>query len=200
MIIETRKTLSRVLRNQLPGMPANSRCSPDTRDRTMLIMIQSRRPSTFPSPSRPYAHDRWALLVVLQGMDAAGKDGIIKHVMSGINPQGCEVHPFKAPCAEELEHDFLWRAATHLPERGHIGIFNRSHYEEVLVVRVHPDMLARQKLPEVLVTKDIWKERFKDIRDFTRHLARNGVAVLKFFLLLSKEEQRRRLLARLDEP
>jgi PPK2 family polyphosphate:nucleotide phosphotransferase len=149
---------------------------------------------------RLYAHDRWALLVVLQGMDAAGKDGVIKHVMSGINPQGCEVHPFKAPSAEELGHDFLWRAATHLPERGHIGIFNRSHYEEVLVVRVHPDMLARQKLPEVLVTKDIWKERFKDIRDFERHLARNGVAVLKFFLHLSKEEQRRRLLARLDEP
>jgi PPK2 family polyphosphate:nucleotide phosphotransferase len=149
---------------------------------------------------RLYAHDRWALLVVLQGMDAAGKDGVIKQVMSGINPQGCEVHPFKAPSAEELEHDFLWRAATHLPERGHIGIFNRSHYEEVLVVRVHPDMLARQKLPEVLVTKDIWKERFKDIRDFERHLARNGVAVLKFFLHLSKEEQRRRLLARLDEP
>jgi PPK2 family polyphosphate:nucleotide phosphotransferase len=149
---------------------------------------------------RLYAHDRWALLVVLQGMDAAGKDGVIKHVMSGINPQGCEVNPFKAPSAEELGHDFLWRAATHLPERGHIGIFNRSHYEEVLVVRVHPDMLARQKLPEVLVTKDIWKERFKDIRDFERHLARNGVAVLKFFLHLSKEEQRRRLLARLDEP
>jgi PPK2 family polyphosphate:nucleotide phosphotransferase len=149
---------------------------------------------------RLYAHDRWALLVVLQGMDAAGKDSVIKHVMSGISPQGCEVHPFKAPSAEELEHDFLWRAATRLPARGHIGIFNRSHYEEVLVVRVHPDLLARQKLPDVLVTNDTWKERFKDIRAFERHLARSGVAVLKFFLHISKEEQRRRLLARLDEP
>src|SRR3977135_2248133 len=131
------------------------------------------------------AHDQWALLVVLQGMDAAGKDGGIKHMMGGINPQGCEVHPFKAPSAEEFEHDFLWRAATRLPEKGHIGIFNRSHYEEVLVVRVHPDMLARRKFPDVLVTKDIWKDRFKDIRDFERHLARNGVAVLKFFLHIS---------------
>jgi PPK2 family polyphosphate:nucleotide phosphotransferase len=228
----------------------------------MLIMIQSRRPSTFPSPSRPpelipaikptklikryrvddaegfrlaafdpadiggldldkdnanamlaqdierlarlqerlYAYDRWALLVVLQGMDAAGKDGAIKHVMSGINPQGCEVYPFKPPTAEELDHHFLWRTAIRLPGRGHIGIFNRSHYEEVLVVRVHPDMLARQKLPDKLVTKNIWKERFKDIRAFERHLARNGVAVLKLFLHISKEEQRRRLLTRLDEP
>ena len=163
-------------------------------------MIQSRRPSTFPSPSRPYAYDRWALLVVLQGMDAAGKDGAIKHVMSGINPQGCEVYPFKSPTAEELDRHFLWRTAIRLPERGHIGIFNRSHYEEVLVVRVHPDMLARQKLPDKIVTKNIWKERFKDIRAFERHLARNGVAVLKLFLHISKEEQRRRLLTRLDEP
>jgi len=198
----------------------------------MLIMIQSRRPSAFPNPSRPpelipaikptklikryrvddaegfrlaafdpadtsgldldkdnanamlaqdierlarlqerlYAYDRWALLVVLQGMDAAGKDGAIKHVTSGINPQGCEVYPFKPPTAEELNHHFLWRTAIRLPERGHIGIFNRSHYEEVLVVRVHPDMLARQKLPDKLVTKNIWKERFKDIRAFERHL------------------------------
>jgi PPK2 family polyphosphate:nucleotide phosphotransferase len=136
----------------------------------------------------------------LQGMDAAGKDGAIKHVTSGINPQGCEVYPFKPPTAEELNHHFLWRTAIRLPERGHIGIFNRSHYEEVLVVRVHPDMLARQKLPDKLVTKNIWKERFKDIRAFERHLARNGVAVLKLFLHISKEEQRRRLLTRLDEP
>jgi PPK2 family polyphosphate:nucleotide phosphotransferase len=149
---------------------------------------------------RLYAHDRWALLVVLQGMDASGKDGVIKHVMSGLNPQGCEVHPFKLPSEQELDHDFLWRAVARLPKRGQIGIFNRSHYEEVLAVRVRPDMLARQKLPDVLVTKDIWKERFKDIRDFERHLARNGIAVLKFFLHISPEEQRRRLLARLDDP
>ena len=149
---------------------------------------------------RLYAHDRWALLVVLQAMDAAGKDGVIKHVMSGVNPQGCEVHPFKAPNAEELDHDFLWRVAMRLPQRGRIGIFNRSHYEEVLVVRVHPEMLAHQKLPEQVVGKDIWKQRFKDIRGFERHLARNGVAVVKFFLHISKEEQRQRLLARVDEP
>jgi PPK2 family polyphosphate:nucleotide phosphotransferase len=159
---------------------------------------------------RLYAHDRWALLVVLQAMDAAGKDGVIKHVMSGVNPQGCEVHPFKAPNAEELDHDFLWRVAMRLPQRGRIGIFNRSHYEEVLVVRVHPEMLAHQKLPPSLTLprkrgregrgQDIWKQRFKDIRGFERHLARNGVAVVKFFLHISKEEQRQRLLARVDEP
>ncbi len=149
---------------------------------------------------RLYAYDRWALLVVLQGMDTAGKDGVIKHVMNGVNPQGCEVHPFKAPSADELDHDFLWRAAIRLPARGDIGIFNRSYYEEVLVVRVHPDMLARQKLPEQLVGKNIWKERFKDIRAFERHLRRSGTLVLKFFLHISREEQRRRLLARLDEP
>jgi PPK2 family polyphosphate:nucleotide phosphotransferase len=149
---------------------------------------------------RLYAHDRWALLVVLQGMDTAGKDGVIKHMMGGLNPQGCEVHPFKAPSAQELDHDFLWRAAIRLPARGDINIFNRSYYEEVLVVRVHPEMLARQKLPEKLVGKDIWKERFKDIRGFERHLLRSGTRVLKFFLHISKDEQRRRLLARLDEP
>src|SRR5712692_1794245 len=149
---------------------------------------------------RLYAHDRWALLVVLQGMDTAGKDGVIKHMMGGLNPQGCEVHPFKAPSAHELDHDFLWRAAIRLPARGDINIFNRSYYEEVLVVRVHPEMLARQKLPEQLVGKDIWKERFKDIRGFERHLLRSGTRVLKFFLHISKDEQRRRLLARLDEP
>jgi PPK2 family polyphosphate:nucleotide phosphotransferase len=149
---------------------------------------------------RLYADDRWALLIVLQGMDAAGKDGVIAHVMSGLNPQGCEVRSFKAPSEEELAHDFLWRTADKLPERGRIGIFNRSHYEEVLVVRVHPEFLQRQKLPANLVTKDIWKQRFKDIRAFERHLARNGVAVLKFFLHISREEQRQRLLARLDEP
>jgi len=149
---------------------------------------------------RLYADHRWALLVVLQAMDAAGKDGVIKHVMSGVNPQGCDVYPFKAPSAEELDHDFLWRTTVRLPRRGHIGIFNRSYYEEVLVVRVHPEMLAKQKLPDQIANeKTIWKERFKDIRAFERHLARNGIAVLKFFLHISKEEQRQRLLDRVDE-
>jgi PPK2 family polyphosphate:nucleotide phosphotransferase len=149
---------------------------------------------------RLYADNRWSVLIVLQGMDTSGKDGIIKYVMAGFNPQGCVVHPFKAPSPQELDHDFLWRAAMRLPERGHIGIFNRSYYEEVLVVRVHPELLQRQKLPPSLVTKGIWKERFKDIRAFERHLARNGCLVLKFFLHMSKEEQRRRLLDRLNEP
>lgn len=149
---------------------------------------------------RLYAQDRWAVLVVLQGIDTSGKDGVIKHVMNGINPQGCEVHPFKAPSAEELDHDFLWRAATRLPARGDINIFNRSYYEEVLVVRVHPEMLERQKLPPSLVGKDVWQQRFEDICAFERHLERSGTVVLKFFLHISKEEQRERLLARLDEP
>jgi PPK2 family polyphosphate:nucleotide phosphotransferase len=149
---------------------------------------------------RLYANGQWAVLVVFQGMDAAGKDGVVKHVMSGVNPQGCAVHGFKAPSAEELEHDFLWRTAEALPGRGCIGIFNRSHYEEVLVVRVHPEMLERQKLPPDLTGKDIWKHRFKDIRAFEHHLARNGTLILKFHLRLSKEEQRQRFLARLDEP
>lgn len=149
---------------------------------------------------RLYAEDKWSVLIVLQGMDTAGKDGVIEHVMAGVNPQGCIVHPFKAPSAEEIDHDFLWRCAMRLPERGRIGIFNRSHYEEVLVVRVHPELLARQKLPPNLTGKAIWKNRFKSIRSFERHLARNGTIILKFFLNISMEEQRQRLLARLDEP
>jgi len=149
---------------------------------------------------RLYANGRWAVLVVLQGMDAAGKDGVIKHVMSGINPQGCEVHAFKAPSDEELQHDFLWRAATALPRRGQIGIFNRSYYEEVLVVRVHPHLLAQEKLPPDLIGKDIWGQRFKAIRAFEHHLVRNGTLVLKFHLRISKEEQRQRFLARISEP
>jgi len=149
---------------------------------------------------RLYAEDKWAVLIVLQGMDTAGKDGVIKHVMAGVNPQGCVVHAFKPPSAEEIDHDFLWRSETRLPERGRIGIFNRSHYEEVLVVRVHPDLLARQKLPPTLTANNIWKHRFKSIRSFERHLARSGTIVLKFFLHISPEEQRQRLLARLDEP
>jgi PPK2 family polyphosphate:nucleotide phosphotransferase len=149
---------------------------------------------------RLYAEDRWSVLIVLQAMDAAGKDSIIKHVMSGINPQGCEVHSFKQPSTEELAHDFLWRVAQRLPTNGRIGIFNRSHYEEVLTVRVHKELLERQKLPKQLVGKGIWQQRFDDIRAFERHLARNGTVILKFFLNVSKEEQRRRFLDRLDEP
>ena len=149
---------------------------------------------------RLYANDRWSVLIVLQAMDAAGKDSIIKHVMSGINPQGCEVHSFKQPSAEELQHDFLWRVAQRLPTNGRIGIFNRSHYEEVLTVRVHKELLARQKLPKRLVGKDIWQQRFDDIRAFERHLARNGTLILKFFLNVSKDEQRRRFLDRIEQP
>jgi len=149
---------------------------------------------------RLYAQREWAVLIILQGMDAAGKDSVIKHVMSGVNPQGCDVHSFQAPSHLELAHDFLWRTTVCLPERGRIGIFNRSYYEEVLVVRVHPELLASQKLPRELVGKAIWKERFQDIRVFERHLARNGTLVLKFFLHISREEQCRRLLDRLDEP
>ena len=149
---------------------------------------------------RLYAHGRWAVLIVLQGMDAAGKDGVIKHVMAGINPQGCLVHSFKPPSAEELAHNFLWRTDKYLPERGRIGIFNRSHYEEVLAVRVHPDLLERQKLPSSVTKKNVWKHRFQDIRAFERHLTRNGTLVLKFHLRISKEEQRKRFLARLKMP
>ncbi|MBL9120463.1 MAG: polyphosphate kinase 2 family protein [Phycisphaerae bacterium] len=149
---------------------------------------------------RLYAQDRWSILLVFQAMDAAGKDGVIRHVMSGINPQGCQVHSFKAPSAEEMDHDFLWRCACRLPERGRIGIFNRSYYEEVLVVRVHPEILARQRLPPDLVGDDIWDKRLKDIRRFERYLHRNGTIVRKFFLHVSKDEQRRRFMERLDRP
>jgi PPK2 family polyphosphate:nucleotide phosphotransferase len=147
-----------------------------------------------------FAHDRWSVLVVLQAMDAAGKDSAIEHVMTGLNPQGVEVHPFKAPSEEELDHDFLWRVGKRLPPRGRIGIFNRSHYEEVLVVRVHKELLARQKLPAPLAGRDIWANRFESIRNFESHLARNGTLVLKFFLNVSRKEQRQRFLDRIDEP
>ena len=150
--------------------------------------------------TRLYAQDCWSLLLVFQAMDAAGKDSTIKHVMSGINPQGCQVVSFKAPSQHELDHDFLWRCARELPERGRIGIFNRSHYEEVLVVRVHPNILAGQHLPPSLVRKDIWKQRYESINDWERHLARNGTRIVKFFLNLSKEEQRKRFLERLEVP
>ncbi len=147
-----------------------------------------------------YAQDRWALLLIFQAMDAAGKDSTIEHVMSGVNPQGCQVYSFKAPSNEELDHDFLWRTMQRLPERGRIGIFNRSYYEEVLVVRVHPELLARQHLPGTLVTKRIWRERFEDINALERYLTRNGIIVLKFFLHVGREEQRQRFLKRLEEP
>jgi PPK2 family polyphosphate:nucleotide phosphotransferase len=147
-----------------------------------------------------YAQDRWSLLLIFQGMDAAGKDSAIKSVFEGVNPQGCEVHSFKQPSSNELDHDFLWRSAIALPQRGRIGIFNRSYYEECLVVRVHPEILAKEKLPQQLVTKNIWRERFEDISAFERYLVRNGTIILKFFLNVSKEEQRERFLERLDEP
>ena len=147
-----------------------------------------------------YAQDQWAVLLIFQALDAAGKDGAIKHVMSGVNPQGCEVHSFKAPTSEELDHDFLWRCSKRVPERGRIGIFNRSYYEETLVVRVHPEILGKQKIPRSLLTKNIWNQRFEDIRAFERYLARNGVLVCKFFLNVSKSEQKKRFLARIDTP
>ena len=147
-----------------------------------------------------YAQDKWAVLLIFQAMDAAGKDGAIKHVMSGLNPQGCQVYSFKSPSAEDLDHDYLWRCMKCLPNRGHIGIFNRSYYEEVLVVRVHPEFLAKQKLPPKLVGKNIWDDRFEDIRNFEQYLTRNGVVVRKFFLHVSKKEQKRRFLERIDDP
>ena len=147
-----------------------------------------------------YAQDRWSVLIIFQAMDAAGKDGAIKNVMSGVNPQGCEVSSFKSPSAEELDHDFLWRCAKRLPERGRIGIFNRSYYEETLVVRVHPEYLSGQKLPAKTKPKDLWKQRYKTISNFERHLTHNGTLVLKFFLHISKEEQRQRFLKRIEDP
>jgi PPK2 family polyphosphate:nucleotide phosphotransferase len=147
-----------------------------------------------------YAQDRWALLLIFQGMDSAGKDGAVKHVMSGVNPQGCDVHSFKTPTSDELDHDYLWRASKVLPERGKIGIFNRSYYEEVLVVRVHPKLLATERLPERRVSKHIWNERYEDINAFERYLTRNGTVIRKFFLHISKDEQKKRFLDRLDDP
>ena len=147
-----------------------------------------------------YAQDKWAVLVMFQAMDAAGKDGAIEHVMSGVNPQGCQVQSFKSPSSEDLDHDYLWRCMKALPNRGNIGIFNRSYYEEVLVVRVHPEYLQKQKLPPELITKHIWKERYEDIRNFEQYLTRNGVLVRKFFLHVSKKEQKRRFMDRIDDP
>jgi PPK2 family polyphosphate:nucleotide phosphotransferase len=150
--------------------------------------------------SKLYAQDRWALLLIFQAMDAAGKDGAISHVMSGVNPQGCQVYSFKAPSLEELDHDYLWRTMQRVPERGRIGIFNRSYYEEVLIVRVHPEVLQKERVPPVLLGKDLWEQRFEDIHSFERYLSRNGIVIRKFFLNLSKNEQKKRFLARLDDP
>jgi PPK2 family polyphosphate:nucleotide phosphotransferase len=147
-----------------------------------------------------YAHNKWGVLLIFQAMDAAGKDSVIRHVLSGVNPQGCSVASFKAPSPEELSHDYLWRTTVRLPERGRIGVFNRSYYEEVLVARVHPELLESQRLPSAVVTKNIWQERFEDIAAFERHLARNGYVIRKFFLNVSREEQRQRFLQRLEEP
>jgi PPK2 family polyphosphate:nucleotide phosphotransferase len=147
-----------------------------------------------------YAHGRWGLLIILQGMDAAGKDGIIKHVMSGVNPQGCDVFSFKSPSSEELSHDYLWRAHKEVPERGKIGIFNRSYYEEVLVLKVHPALLNAERLPEKLIIRHIWEQRYDDINAFERYLTRNGIVLFKFFLHISKKEQKKRFLQRLDDP
>jgi PPK2 family polyphosphate:nucleotide phosphotransferase len=147
-----------------------------------------------------YAQNRWAVLVILQAMDAAGKDGVIEHVMSGVNPQGCQVFSFKAPSSDDLSHDFMWRTTKCLPQRGHIGIFNRSYYEEVLVVRVHPEVLKNERIPGPLLSKDVWEKRFQDMHNFETYLSHNGIVVRKFFLHLSKKEQKRRFLARLDAP
>src|ERR1700710_2653479 len=163
-----------------------------------IIAANRKRLSDF--QEKLYAQDRWSLLLIFQGMDAAGKDSAIKSVFDGINPQGCEVHSFKQPSTRELDHDFMWRAMIALPERGRIGIFNRSYYEECLVARVPPEILAKERLPPKLATKNIWAERFEDISAFERYLARNGTVILKFFLNVSKEEQRERFLDRLDQP
>jgi len=162
--------------------------------------VQKGIASTVELQDKLYAQDTWALLLIFQAMDAAGKDGAIKHVMSGVNPQGCQVYSFKQPSPLELEHDFLWRTTRDMPERGHIGIFNRSYYEEVLVVRVHPELLKNERIPEPLVGKKLWEERFEDICCFERHMARSGTVIRKFFLNISKKEQKKRFLERLDEP
>ena len=163
-------------------------------------IIEANRTRLVDFQEKLFAQDRWSLLVILQGMDAAGKDSIVKHIFDGVNPQGCEVYSFKQPTSHELDHDFMWRTMIALPERGRIGIFNRSYYEECLVTRVHPQVLAKEKIPPKLITKNVWRERFEDISAIERYLARNGTVILKFFLNISKEEQRERFLDRLDEP
>ena len=203
--MKAKKLLSRY-RVDNPGKFKLAKCDPsdtcgldiDKDDAKAFLARGIERLSDF--QERLYAQDRWAVLAIFQAMDTAGKDGAIKHVMSGVNPQGCEVHSFKQPSEEENDHDFLWRCSVRLPERGRIGIFNRSYYEEVLVVRVHKDGLTREKLPKQLLGKTVWNDRFKDIRAYERYLSRNGIVVLKFYLHLSKGEQKRRFLERLDNP
>jgi PPK2 family polyphosphate:nucleotide phosphotransferase len=182
----------------LKSHKTNEKGGLDKERATTIIEANRKRLNDF--QEKLYAQDRWSLLLIFQGMDAAGKDSAIKSVFEGVNPQGCDVWSFKQPSSRELDHDFLWRSMIALPERGRIGIFNRSYYEECLVVRVHPEILARQKIPPRLVTKDIWKERFEDISAMERYLARNGTVILKFFLNISKEEQRERFLERLEDP
>jgi PPK2 family polyphosphate:nucleotide phosphotransferase len=183
------------LKDVNPADPWGKRLKPAAKE-----MLKDSRKRMAQLHERLYAQDRWSVLLIFQAMDAAGKDSAIKNVMSGVNPQGCEVHSFKAPSTEELDHDFLWRTNRHLPRRGHIGIFNRSYYEETLVVRVHQNILGKQQLPSELVTKNIWRERFEDINAYERYLSRQGVLVRKFFLHVSKDEQRKRFLERLDTP
>src|SRR6185312_5252506 len=185
-------------RFHLTYQKTNAKGGLDKADGEKIIEANRKRLSDF--QEKLYAQDRWSLLLVFQGMDASGKDSAIKSVFEGVNPQGCEVTAFKQPSTRELDHDFLWRSMIALPERGRIGIFNRSHYEECLVVRVHPEILAKQKIPPKLVTKDIWRDRFEDISAMERYLARNGTVILKFFLNVSKQEQRERFLERLEEP
>jgi PPK2 family polyphosphate:nucleotide phosphotransferase len=163
-------------------------------------ILEANRKRLIDFQEKLYAQNSWSLLLIFQGMDASGKDSAIESIFDGVNPQGCEVHPFKQPTSQELDHDFLWRCVIALPERGRIGIFNRSHYEECLVTRVHPELLAKEKIPPRLITKNIWRERFEDITAFERYLTRNGTVILKFFLNVSKEEQRKRFLDRLDDP
>ena len=182
----------------LKSLKTDERSGLDKDKASRLLDANRKRLSDF--QERLYAQDRWSVLIIFQGMDAAGKDSAIKNIFAGVNPQGCEVHSFKQPSTTELDHDFLWRHAIALPRRGSIGIFNRSYYEECLVTRVHRQLLAKEKLPSKLVTKNIWRERFEDICAFERYLARNGTVILKFFLNISKEEQRRRFLDRLDDP
>ncbi len=178
--------------------PGDKGCSADRDEAEELLAESIRRMSDM--QEKLYAQDRWSLLLIFQAMDAAGKDGTIKHVMSGVNPQGCQVTSFKSPSTLELNHDFLWRCNRELPERGRIGIFNRSYYEEVLITRVHPELLGQERIPPSLVTKKIWDERIEDINAYERYLSRNGVVIRKFFLHLSKKEQKKRFLARLEEP
>jgi PPK2 family polyphosphate:nucleotide phosphotransferase len=185
---------------RLTGIDPSDTCGVDIEKNEAKALLAKGAKLLGELQERLYAEHQWAILVVLQGLDAAGKDSVIKHVMSEVNPQGCDVHSFKAPSPLELDHDFLWRASLALPQRGHIGIFNRSYYEEVLVVRVHPEFFERQGLPPKLITKNLWQERYEDINAFELHLARNGIAPLKFLLHVSREEQRKRLLERLDDP